>query len=61
MIMNQKGKGNDCFQTPPFIFEQLNNIFNFTHDIACTTKNKLCENGFCFDLGQDALKTQWGG
>lgn len=59
--MNQKGKGNDNFQTPQYIFDQLNKIFNFTHDIACCTFNKLCEKGFCYDLGQDALKASWGG
>jgi len=61
MIMNQKGKGNDNFQTPQFVFEQLNKIFNFTFDVACCTYNKLCEKGFFFDLGEDALKTPWGG
>lgn len=61
MIMNQKGKGNDNFQTPLFVFEQLNKIFNFTHDIACCTFNKLCPNGIYYDLGNDALKTSWGG
>lgn len=59
--MNQKGKGQDGFQTPKYIFDQLNNVFNFTLDLACNSTNKLCDKGFCFDLGQDALIESWGG
>lgn len=61
MIMNQKGRGNDCFQTPLFIFEQLNKIFNFELDIACTTQNCLTSKGFYHDRDIDALKVNWGG
>ena len=61
MIMNQKGRGNDNFQTPRYIFEQLHKIFNFEFDIACTSNNCLCENGFYKDKGMDALKLYWGG
>ena len=60
MIMNQKGKGNDFFQTPPYIFNQLNKIFNFEIDIACNTQNCLCENGFYHDIGINALNIDWG-
>ena len=59
MIMNQKGRGNDNFQTPRHIFEQLNKIFNFEIDIACTSKNCLCNNGFYHDQNMDALKESW--
>ena len=34
--MNQKGKGNDNFETPDYIFNQLNKIFDFNLDVACT-------------------------
>ena len=61
MIMNQKGRGNDFFQTPPYIFQQLNKIFNFEIDIACNYDNCLCMNGFYHDLDQDALTSNWGG
>ena len=61
MIMNQKGQGNDNFQTPMYIFEQLNKIFNFELDIACNSINCLCKNGFYHDLGFDALTACWGG
>ena len=59
MKMNQKGKGNDNFQTPEHIFRQLNRVFAFTHDVACCTFNKLCHNGFCFDLKDNALEASW--
>ena len=36
MKMNQKGKGNDNFETPDYIFNQLNKIFDFNLDVACT-------------------------
>lgn len=61
MIMNQKGRGNDCFQTPPYIFNQLNKIFNFELDVACTTKNCLAEKGLYHDRSIDALLSHWGG
>jgi phage N-6-adenine-methyltransferase len=57
--MNQKGHGQDCFQTPKFIFNQLNDIFNFNIDIACTSENKLCDNGFYFDKDINALEQSW--
>lgn len=61
MKMNQKGKGNDCFQTPDFIFEQLDNIFKFTQDVACTSQNfKIFSTyGRYFDCGWDGLKNGW--
>jgi phage N-6-adenine-methyltransferase len=56
MKMNQKGKGNDCFETPDYIFKQLDSIFNFQIDAACTILNKKCD--ICFT---DALKADWLG
>lgn len=37
--MNQKGKGNDYFETPDYLYNQLNSIFNFTCDVACDAVN----------------------
>lgn len=42
MKMNQKG--NDNFETPNYIFEQLDRIFNFEVDVAATADNKKCVN-----------------
>ena len=56
MKMNQKGRGNDCFETPDYIFKQLDNIFNFEIDAACTILNKKCD--ICFT---DALQADWLG
>ena len=46
MKMNQKGKGNDYFCTPPYIFRQLNDIFHFTLDVAASDENHLCDYYF---------------
>lgn len=59
--MKMNVKGNDNFQTPPPLFQQLHRIFSFTLDAACTTQNCLCPRGFYYDQGADALKISWGG
>jgi len=56
MIMNQKG--NDEFCTPKHLFEQLDVIFNFEFDVACTKDNCLCNKGF-FDGILDGLQESW--
>ena len=40
--MNQKGKGNDNFRTPDYIFNQLNKIFYFNLDIAANEEDRKC-------------------
>ena len=57
--MKMNVKGNDNFRTPDKLFNQLNDIFNFTQDAACTTENCKCLHGFCYDLGLDALQQSW--
>lgn len=57
--MKMNVKGNDNFRTPDHLFEQLNRIFNFTLDAACTIENCKCIMGFYHDLGNDALKMDW--
>lgn len=59
--MKMNIKGNDNFQTPDHIFDQLNKIFNFTLDAACTTEDCKCASGLCSNIGIDALKMSWGG
>ena len=59
--MKMNVKGNDCFETPQYIFDQLNNIFNFEIDVACNSDNKLCPKGFYHDLGFDSLIEKWQG
>lgn len=59
MIMNQKGKGQDNFETPDYIFNQLNAAFNFEYDAACTTLNCKCPRGFFIDKGQNGLEESW--
>ena len=59
MKMNQKGRGNDNFQTPQHIFNQLHRIFCFNLDVACTWENCKCAYGLCIDKGTDGLKQGW--
>ena len=57
MKMNQKGRGNDCFETPDYIFKQLNAIFNFELDVAASKENHLC---YCYYTEeQNALTVSW--
>lgn len=58
MKMNQKGKGNDNFETPDYIFNQLNKIFDFNLDVACTPYNAKCVNFISQD--DNALLIKWG-
>ena len=59
--MKMNVKGNDNFRTPRDVFKQLDAIFNFTLDAACTSENCLCPKGFLFDFGFDALTCSWEG
>lgn len=57
--MNVNQKGQDGFETPRFLYKQLADVFNFTHDAACTFDNCLSPCGFYFDKGFDGLKEAW--
>ncbi len=57
MKMNQKGE--DGMMTPPKLFHQLNRVFKFTYDAACTNKNCLAPTGAYFDDDLDGLKASW--
>jgi len=64
------GKGNrlgkiaserdDGMLTPKWLFEQLDAVFKFDLDAACTSYNCLCDYGFYFDEGTNALEIGWG-
>ena len=53
--MNQKGRGNDEFETPDYIFEQLDRIFNFQTDLACNENNSKCPSFFPNALSDAAI------
>ena len=59
--MKMNVKGNDNFETPQELFNQLDAIFNFTVDAACTSENCKCPKGYYYDKGQDGLYADWGG
>ena len=57
--MKMNVKGNDNFQTQQDLYDQLNRIFNFTLDAACTTTDCKSPKGLYADQGIDALQTSW--
>lgn len=59
--MKMNVKGNDNFRTPQSLYNQLDRIFNFTLDAACTSDDCKCQKGLYFDKGIDALSCSWGG
>lgn len=61
MKINNKGFTNDLFRTPHSIFKQLDDIFNFTLDAACTSYDSKCMQGNFYDKGIDGLSVSWQG
>lgn len=53
-----KEKNRDLWQTPKFVFDHYNKRFNFTHDVAASELNHLCDEYFTVD--DDALSRDWG-
>lgn len=48
----------DKWQTPPAVFEKLNEEFNFTLDATAEPETALCDHYFTID--DDALTQDWG-
>lgn len=59
MKMNQKGRGNDEFCTPDYIYYQLERIFNFNMDVACNQWNCKTRNKTHLHKDYDGLKSSW--
>ena len=59
--MKMNVKGNDNFRTPQGLYDQLDKIFNFTLDAACTKEDCKAPRGLYHDEGVDALACSWGG
>jgi site-specific DNA-methyltransferase (adenine-specific) len=49
----------DEARTPMGLFKNLDNVWHFKIDIACTRINCLCESGIFVNEGHDALKEPW--
>ena len=49
----------DDWETPRWLFDELNSVWNFTLDAASSDENALCERHFTKE--DDALKQSWGG
>ena len=59
--MTQTSSGKDDWATPQYLFNQLNDIFNFNLDVACNDSNAKCTRAFRHDSGYDGLKEKWSG
>jgi len=54
LFLSQSNEWN----TPISLYEKYNETYNFVFDLACTSDNCLCKDGFKIDLGQDALAAE---
>ncbi len=51
---------SDNWETPDWLFKQLDNEFHFEVDAACAPSNKKCNHGFYyFDETDNALNRNW--
>lgn len=53
---NQYNDENSC---PDWLFKYLNEKFNFSYDLACSSWNQKTKNGICFDKGFDSFRVNW--
>jgi site-specific DNA-methyltransferase (adenine-specific) len=49
----------DDWETPTWLFDQLNSEFDFTLDAAADSRNHKCEK--YFSINDDGLSMSWGG
>ena len=64
MAYMDKAKTDD-WATPQFLFDQLNDKYRFTLDVAASSSNRKCDEWFGLDHEQesrrDGLKADWYG
>jgi len=53
-----KEKQNDRYNTPDFVFEQLNSIYNFTLDACASHNSNKCSKYFTIE--DNSLLKSWG-
>jgi site-specific DNA-methyltransferase (adenine-specific) len=52
---------SDEWETPQALYNELDGLFHFNQDPACTSKNCKAPKGFFIDKGMDGLKEDWFG
>ena len=60
--MNTNGvfsRKEDCWETPQWLFDELNEKYHFDLDVCATPKNAKCERFFTQE--QDGLAQEWTG
>lgn len=50
---------SDMWETPTYLFNYLNNKYNFTLDVCATSENAKCEN--YYTESDNALNKEWSG
>jgi len=50
---------SDEWETPQWLYDELEEEFHFMMDAACTEKNCKANGGYFSDLGDDALTADW--
>lgn len=50
---------NQKWNTPKDLYDELNNAYNFTFDLACERDNCLCPQGIYHDEGRNSLDENW--
>lgn len=52
----ENGSTNDEWETPDYLFNKLNDEFNFNWDLACISSNSKTKEGCFFDKGINGLE-----
>ena len=55
----EPNKYNDDNGCPQWLFRYLNNIYDFSYDLACNSWNMMCKKGIQHDKGFDSFRVQW--
>ena len=55
-----KQKGRNYWQTPPELFEKLDDEFGFDIDLAATAENSLCDVSRRDAFNSDSIRYGWG-
>ena len=53
---HENGSNNDEWETPEYLFDRVNEEFNFNWDLACISKNSKTKEDCFFDKGINGLE-----
>lgn len=58
-MVDKETFNSDDYRTPQWLYNALNKTYQFDLDAACTRESCLAPNGMFWDMGIDALKSEW--